>query len=140
MVKKGKLLYICCHYILWYSRMPRLKLFSKKIFFYSWKITIQYNDDFKIQRFQKFQNQPDQYKKNIHVCVHPCKLCLAKIEDFFESLQNFTKRCDRYCRIFWCNMQGRVIYLRFLRAIVRREVFHMKISVFNSIESSECSM
>ena len=131
MVKKGKLLYICCHYILWYSRMPRLKLFSKKIFFYSWKITIQYNDDFKIQRFQNIQNQPTN--------IHPCKLCLAKIEDFFELRQDVTKRCDRYFRIFWCNMQGRVIYLRVFRSIVRREVFRMKISVFNCIESSECS-
>ena len=132
MVKKGKLLYICCHYILWYSRMPRLKLFSKKIFFYSWKITIQYNDDFKIQRFQNISKSTNQY-------IHPRKLCLAKLEDFFELLQNFTKRCDTPCRIFWCNMQGRVIYLRVLRAIVRGEVFRMKISVFHCIESSECS-
>ena len=85
----------------------------------------------KFNVFRIFQNQPTN--------IHPRKLCLAKLEDFFELLQNFTKRCDRCCRIFWCNMQGRVIYLRVFQSIVRREVFHMKISVFNCIESSECS-
>ena len=86
----------------------------------------------KFNVFRIFQNQPTN--------IHPRGLCLAKIEDFFELLQNFTKRCETVSRIFWCNMQGRVIYLRVLRAIVRGEVFRMKISVFHCIESSECSI
>ena len=85
----------------------------------------------KFNVFRIFQNQPTN--------IHPRGLCFGKLEDFFELLQNFTKRCETVSRIFWCNMQGRVMYLRFLRAIVRGEVFHMKISVFNCIESSECS-